>query len=112
MFKNQLSIQMLRAIDEKELTLETLSEAAGLSRRFIGNIVNGKQVPTLDSFEKICSALELEPNDLLLSDKSKKHNKSHPLRVTQVYCRKDAGGFSYIPVCPHCNALLESENQS
>ena len=112
MFTKELSVQMLKVIDERKLTLETLSEAAGLSRKFVGNIINGKQVPTLDSFEKICSALELEPNDLLLNQKSKDPRRAEPMRVNTVYCNRTVGQKVYKPICPNCKSLLTAEKQS
>lgn len=112
MFTKELSIQMLKVIDERKLTLETLSEAAGLSRKFVGNIINGKQVPTLDSFEKICSALQLEPNDLLLSKKSKEPDRAEPMRVNMLYCDSIIDRQAYTPICPNCNSLLSIERQS
>ena len=112
MFTKELSFQMLKVIDQRKLTLEKVSEASGLSRKFIGNIINGKQVPTLDSFEKICSALELEPNDLLLNEKSKFSIKAEPMCVCKAFCKKGSNGDTLIPICPSCTSLLTSELQS
>ena len=112
MFTKELSLQMLKVIDHRKLTLEKVSEATGLSRKFIGNIINGKQVPTLDSFEKICSALELEPNDLLLNEKSRFPSKSEPMCVCAALYRENSGTANLIPICPSCNSLLTSELQS
>ena len=112
MFTKELSTKLLNIIDERNMTLESLSEAAGLSRKFIGNVTSGKQVPTLSSFERICSALELEPNDLLINSKSKTADKSKPMRVDTVYCQRKDNVYSYIPVCPRCNSLLDNDWQS
>ena len=111
MFSKQLSIQMLKVIDQRKLTLEKISEASGLSRKFIGNIINGKQVPTLDSFEKICAALELDPNDLLLSEKSRSSDKSTKY-VCQISCKTTLKGQIVTPICPNCNSSLVGELQS
>ena len=110
MFSNELSAKILKIVNERNLTLESLSEAAGLSRKFIGNIANRKQVPTLDSFERICSALQLEPNDLLLSEKSKLPGKSEALEVTQVLKEESKG--RHLPICPGCNKPLLRDNQA
>ncbi len=112
MFSKELSFQMLKVIDQRKLTLEQVAEAAGLSRKFVGNVVNGKQVPTLDSFEKICSALELEPNDLLLSQKSKLPERAKPMQVKTVYYGGEIDPNTHLPICPHCNAVLTAEHQS
>lgn len=112
MFSKELAIKILKLIDEKNMTLEALSEVSGLSRRFITNVISGKQVPTLNSFEKICSALELEPNDLLISDKSKNEERSIAMSVNTVYCCNQENLSTYIPICPHCNTLLQNDWQS
>ena len=111
MFKRQLSYQMLKVIDQRKLTLESVAEASGLSRKFVGNIINGKQVPTLDSFEKICAALELEPNDLLLSDNSKSADKTVAMSVNTIFCQRENNARFYVPVCPSCHSLLSVERQ-
>ena len=110
MFSNELSAKILKIVNERNLTLESLSEAAGLSRKFIGNIANRKQVPTLDSFERICAALQLEPNDLLLSEKSKQPGKSEALEVTQILKEESKG--RHLPICPGCNKPLSRDNQA
>ncbi len=112
MFSKELATKILKLIDEKNMTLESLSEVSGLSRRFISNVTSGKQVPTLNSFEKICSALELEPNDLLISDKSKNEARSIAMCVNTVYCNNQENLSEYIPICPYCNTLLQNDWQS
>lgn len=112
MFTKELSTKLLKIIDERNMTLESLSEAAGLSRKFIGNVTSGKQVPTLNSFERICSALELEPNDLLINSKSKTTDKSKAMYVDTSYCNLKSNVVTYIPVCPRCNSLLDNDWQS
>ena len=113
MFTKELSTKILRLIDEREMTIESLAEAAGLTREFVSNIVNCKQVPTLTSFEKICSAFELEPNDLLISEKSKSADRMKPIRVSKVLCHKQLNNvYAYSPICPVCNSLLKSNWQS
>ncbi len=112
MFSKELATKILKLIDKKNMTLESLSEVSGLSRRFISNVTSGKQVPTLNSFEKICSALELEPNDLLISDKSKSEERSIAMCVNTVYCNNQKNLSEYIPICPYCNTLLQNDWQS
>jgi transcriptional regulator with XRE-family HTH domain len=111
MFAKQLSVQMLKVIDQRNLTLEKVSELTGMSRKFVSNVVNGKQVPTIDSFEKICTALELEPNDLLLSEKSKAFGRTEPMRINKVFCETKNHIRSVTPICPSCNSLLSGELQ-
>lgn len=112
MFSKELSTKILKLIDERNMTLESLSEASGLSRRFINNVTSEKQVPTLNSLEKLCSALELEPNDLLISDKSKDEERSIAMCVNTVYFNNQETLSTYIPICPYCNTLLQNDWQS
>ena len=112
MFSNELATKILMLIDERNMTLEALSEASGLSRRFINNVTSGKQVPTLNSLEKICSAFEVEPNDLLINDKSKNEERSIAMCVDTVYCKNPENLSTYIPICPYCNKLLQNDWQS
>lgn len=112
MFAKEFASNLLRVVNERNMTLVSLAEASGLTREYIGNIASGKQVPTLTSFEKICSALELEPNDLLINDKSKIGERAKVMRVNTVYCQRKGNVISYIPVCPCCNSLLPNDWQS
>lgn len=111
MFSKELSAKILKLIDERNMTLEGLSQASGLSRRFINNVTSEKQVPTLNSLEKLCSALELEPNDLLISDKSKDKERSAAMLVNTIYCDNTKNISTYTPVCPCCNSLLQNNWQ-
>lgn len=112
MFTKELSANILKIVNERDMTLVSLAEAAGLTREYVGNIASGKQVPTLTSFEKICSALELEPNDLLVNEKSKTGERAKAMRVNTSYCQKKGDISSYIPICPNCNSLLQNSWQS
>lgn len=112
MFTKEFANNLLKIIEERNLTLESVAEITKLSRKFIGNIINQRQKPTLESFEKICSALQLEPNDLLISQKSKQVGKSEPMAVTKIFCQEKNKTLTYRAVCPSCNKLLQSDWQS
>lgn len=112
MFSKEFTINMLKAIDEKEISIESLSRISGLSREYLSRVMNGKQVPTLTSFEKICSALDKEPNELLMNVNSLRGERAKSMKVKVSYCQRIGNVFSYIPVCPRCNSLLPSDWQS
>lgn len=113
MFRRELSQKILKLIDEKEMTLETLAEVSNLSRKFVGNIVSEKQAPTLDSFEKICAALEVTPDQLLLPEKANIPSKATAMCVRQVKCfEKLDGGFYCYSICPGCGITLERDYQA
>ena len=109
MFKRELSINLMKAIDEKNLTVESVSKLANLSRKYVSNIINERQTPSIDVLENICSALELDPNDLLIGEKSKLPGKSKALAVTQVLKIDDVNG---LPICPGCHKTLVRDNQA
>ena len=48
-----------------QLTQAVLAEKAGVSVSFIGHIERGTRVVSLDTFARICQALETSPNALL-----------------------------------------------
>lgn len=110
MFKRELSINLMKAIDEKNLTVESVSRLANLSRKYVSNIINERQTPSIDVLENICSALQLEPNDLLISEKSKQPGKSNALEVTEIL--KDKSDEHYSPICPCCRRTLSRDNQA
>lgn len=112
MFANELPTKILKLIDEKNMTIEALSKASGISRKFITNITSGKQVPSIHYLEKLCSALEVDPNDLLINEKSKDSERSVAMCVNTTYCNNQKKPFTYTPVCPNCNSLLQNNWQS
>lgn len=112
MFTKEFAAKLLKIIDERNLTIESVADLSKLSSRFISNLINEKQKPTLESFEKICSALQLEPNELLLNEKSKQPEKSKPMAVTKIFCRDRNNVYTYRAVCPACDKPLQSDWQS
>lgn len=60
------SIRMYRK--KLRLTQEQLAELAGVSASFMGHIERGTRVASLETFVRICQALQVTPNDLLLCE--------------------------------------------
>ncbi len=112
MYYKEFASNLMQLMGERRMTLEQLSLSTGLSRRFLSNVINCRQVPTLISVEKICSALEKEPNELLMNQKSRRGERAKAMKVNTSYCQRKDNIFSYIPVCPRCNSLLPSDWQS
>ena len=48
----------------KKISQEKLAKLTGLDRTFISLIENGKSSPSISTFLKICSALEIAPSEL------------------------------------------------
>jgi transcriptional regulator with XRE-family HTH domain len=111
MFSKELSNKLLKIIEEKELTISSLAELTHISRKYMTNLINQKQNPSLDILENICSGLEINPDELLLSDKSKQKDKSEPMTVTHIiYNNKNCE--KHIPLCPDCKKRLARDNQA
>ena len=51
---------------ERKLTQEKLAELTDLANNYISNIENGRSIPSLETLVKLCNALEITPNELLL----------------------------------------------
>ena len=47
-------------------TQERLAEKTNLANNYISNIENNRSIPSLETLVKLCEALEVTPNDLLL----------------------------------------------
>ena len=52
------------------LTQEQLAEQIDLSASFLGHIERGSRVASLDTLMRLCKALEITPNDLLITRSS------------------------------------------
>ncbi|MCT4597756.1 MAG: helix-turn-helix domain-containing protein [Vallitalea sp.] len=52
---------------EEQLTQEKLAGLTNLSIQYIGNIERGKTTASLETIMKICEALKITPNHLLIS---------------------------------------------
>ena len=107
MFKDNLSEALLKLIEEKNITQEKLAEASNLSFRYVNKIIGRKSSPTITSLEKICSAYDITPNELLLPADSDKANAKP---VTQIDIINTGNSSECHPVCPHCGKILKAEN--
>ena len=50
----------------KKITQEKLAEMTSLANNYISNIENNRSIPSLETLVKLCDALEVTPNDILL----------------------------------------------
>lgn len=107
MFSDNLSLALLKLIEEKNISQEALAEACNLSPRFVGKVIRGHAVPTVTSLEKMCAALEVNPDELLLP--KIEGDKLTPLKVTQVICSKQNANITIKPICPNCHVAMKAE---
>jgi len=50
---------------DKGLSQDTLAKAAGIDRKTVNRIENGHFSPSLDTFFRLCIALDVRPADLM-----------------------------------------------
>ena len=63
--RSVFSMSLGRHLHDKGITQVKLAELAGTSPSTINSYISGKKGISLDSFLRICKALEVEPNYLL-----------------------------------------------
>ncbi len=59
---------------DKKLTQERLAEITNLANNYISNIENNRSIPSLETLVKLCEALEVTPNDILLGSSTSSQN--------------------------------------
>ncbi|MFK2341655.1 helix-turn-helix domain-containing protein [Bacteroides fragilis] len=75
---------------EKGVSSVSLSEMIGVSKVTISNLINNKTMPSIDTLEKIATALGVEVWELFADPKKVKHSKGSIL-------------------CPHCGKEIYIE---
>ncbi len=50
----------------RKLTQEKLAEQTDLANNYISNIENSRSIPSLETLVKLCEALDVTPNEILL----------------------------------------------
>lgn len=66
-----LGKRLASARKNRNMTQEALAERTGLTNNFISNIETGRSIPSLETVSKLCDALNITPNDLLLGASTK-----------------------------------------
>lgn len=59
---------------KKGMTQEGLAECAELSTVYISHIENSRSIPSLETLMKLCSALDITPDEVLLGTKQDMEN--------------------------------------
>lgn len=62
----KIGIRIKSARESKKLTQEELAELTGLTNNYISNIERTRSKPSIETLIKICNALEVTPDYLLL----------------------------------------------
>ena len=65
MFTDNLSASILRICDVRNLSYESIASLCSISARYLGSIARGQANPTLLVLEKLCTGLQVAPDELL-----------------------------------------------
>jgi putative transcriptional regulator len=66
-----LKIILDKQLEKNKMTKYRLSQITGLRASTISDLCNGKRAnPRLDTIERLCLALDCEPNDILVFEKN------------------------------------------
>lgn len=80
-----MELRIKDVIKEKKVTVVALAEMIGITQPNMSNIVNGKSMPSLETLDRIASALEVPVTELFEQPKS------------------DTASL----ICPHCGKRIE-----
>ena len=61
----QIRTKLKEAISQSELTQKEVAEKTGVKHQQISCYLNGKEMPSLETFAKICAVLDLDANEIL-----------------------------------------------
>ena len=82
-----LGLQIRRLRKEKKMTQAQLAREIGISAPYLGLIETGRRIASLETFVRICNALQAEPGFLLSASLTRKENPldqiSHLLTAAQ-----------------------------
>ena len=59
---------------KRDITQEQLAEKTDLSNVYISHIENSRSIPSLETLMKVCSALDVTPDEILLGTKQDMEN--------------------------------------
>lgn len=80
-----MQLRIKEVLKEKKVTVVSLASSIGIAQPSMSNIVNGKSMPSLETLEKIASALDIPVTELFEQPKS------------------DTASLT----CPHCGKSIE-----
>lgn len=62
---NQISAKIIEAINQSGLTQTELAKRLQINQSAVGQYLSGRALPSLETFVKLCSILDLDANDIL-----------------------------------------------
>ena len=80
-----MQLRIKEVLKEKKVTVVSLASSIGIAQPSMSNIVNGRSMPSLETLEKIASALDIPVTELF------EQPKNNTAKLT----------------CPHCGKSVE-----
>ena len=68
-----ISKKIAEAIKFGGFTQTVLAQKVGVSQQQISSYLSGKNLPALDTFSRLCSALDLDANEILCVERPKEY---------------------------------------
>lgn len=65
-----MELKIREIMESKDIKVSSLAETVGITRANMSNIVNGKSTPSLDTLERIATALNVDITDLFKKNDS------------------------------------------
>lgn len=65
-----MELKIREIMESKDIKVSSLAETVGITRANMSNIVNGKSTPSLDTLDRIATALNVDITDLFKKNDS------------------------------------------
>lgn len=75
----KLGSNLARIRKQQKKTQSEIEELAGLSQKYLSNIENAKSIPSLEVLVRLCEALKVTPNEVLLGVTQNETDLDHTL---------------------------------
>lgn len=104
----ELGNRIRKAREQKNLTQEQLAEIIGMSNNYISNIERNHSIPSLETLLKICNALQVTPDYVLMDSiyTSKEYIKDEIAEKLQLCSKKNIK-----IILKFINLLLEEQDK-
>ena len=69
----EISQKLAEAIRQSGLTQREIAEKIGVKQQQISCYISGKTLPALDTLSRLCTALDLDANEILCVERTKNY---------------------------------------
>ena len=64
---------LIEALKQTDMKQEELAQKIGVSQSMISHYVSGRKMPALDTLSRLCTALDLDANEILCVEREKQY---------------------------------------